>query len=81
MAVALLLACCWMLAYFRARLWLWTAALAMFPAIWLISAPACPTSALLAWALFLPVAALLNITPLRRAVLTTYFRGTGNNRI
>jgi len=70
MTVALLLACCWMLAYFRARLWLWTALLLLLPAIWLIAAPTCPNCALIAWALSLPLAALLNIAPLRRNILT-----------
>lgn len=69
MTVLLLIALCWGLAYFRARLWFWTMALALILAAWQVSASASMTHVLSVWVPFLLLAALLNLSPMRRAFL------------
>lgn len=64
MTLLLVVIISWLLAYFRAGLWLWTAALAIL--VWSCGA-AC---SLFVWGVALSVALILNIPPLRRATLS-----------
>lgn len=57
----------WLLAYFRAGLWLWT--LSAFVLLWSFAPPASFTGSLLLWALALSLALLLNLPSLRRPIL------------
>ncbi len=68
--VVLLLGIVCMLAYFRAKLWVWTALIAACLGYWTV---ACAGGGALwgsVWLLFLLVAALLNLVPLRRSLLS-----------
>ena len=59
MTVALLLACCWILAYFRARLWVWTAVMAALLLLWSIAATPLNACVVSVWGLFLALAGLI----------------------
>ncbi len=61
----LLLALVWLMAYFRIKLWVWTVAAAVFLGYWTAAG-----GGMAAWAIFVVAAALLNIVPLRRIVLS-----------
>jgi len=58
------------LAYFRARLWIWTAAVALGLAVLVVTCPWSTRVQTVVWGVFLGVALFLNITPLRRQLLT-----------
>ncbi len=61
----LLLALVWILAYFRIKLWAWTLAAAVFLGYWTVAG-----GGTAAWPIFVVAAALLNIVPLRRMLLS-----------
>jgi acyl-CoA dehydrogenase len=64
------LAVAWALAYWNASLWIWTAAAALGLAAVSSLAGMGETAAALAWVIFVVVAAVLNVSPIRRAVIT-----------
>ncbi len=66
MAFVLLLALVWLFAYFQVKLWVWTVAVAAFLGYW----TAAGGGSAAAWLVFLLAAALLNVVPLRRALLS-----------
>ncbi len=57
----------WLLAYFRAGLWIWTAA--SFVLLWSVSHPGGSIFSLMVWALFVLAALILNLPPVRRTIL------------
>ncbi len=66
MAFVLLLALFWLLAYFRVKLWAWTIVAAGFLGYW----TAAGGGSAAVWLIFVLVAALLNVVPLRRMLLS-----------
>ena len=57
----------WLLAYFRAGLWIWTAAAGVL--LWSVSHPGGSIFSLMGWALFVLAALILNLPPVRRTIL------------
>lgn len=68
MTLLLVVIISWLLAYFRAGLWLWTAT--AFLALWNIAPPEGVGYSPLVWGLAVPLALIFNLHALRRAVLT-----------
>src|SRR6266498_2427411 len=66
MAVVLLLALVWLLAYFRVKLWVWTIVVAAFLGYLTFSG----RGNMVAWLIFVPAAAILNVVPLRRMLVS-----------
>jgi len=65
MAVVLLLALVWLLAYFRVKLWVWTTVVAMYLGYLTVAG----RGNTVAWLLFV-LAAFLNVVPLRRVLVS-----------
>lgn len=65
MVFVLVLAVVWLLAYFRVKLWAWTITAAAFLGYWTVAG-----GGMAAWPIFAAAAALLNVLPLRRALLS-----------
>ncbi len=72
MFVLIVLAACWILAYHRARLSLWTTVLGIITVIWSISGHHAPWRLALAWLIFLAFALILNKTALRRQLISRH---------
>ena len=68
--IVLVVAVVWALAYFRAGLWVWTVASAAGLAVLTYVCPLAATANSVMWAAFVAVAMVLNVTPLRRHLLT-----------
>ncbi len=65
MAFVVLLALVWLLAYFRVKLWAWTITAATVLGYWTVAG-----GGMAAWPVFVLAAAILNIVPLRRALVS-----------
>ncbi len=66
MTIVLLISLVWLLAYFRAKLWVWTTVVTAFLVYWIVTAG----GSMAAWFFLVLVAALLNVVPLRRMLLS-----------
>jgi len=71
--ILVLLGTVWVLAYFRSPLWLWTAVLAALLGLVSWQCPPAVAVSILLWAVFLAIALLLNVTPLRRMLTRPVF--------
>ncbi|HEX9022520.1 MAG TPA: acyl-CoA dehydrogenase [Geobacteraceae bacterium] len=70
MFLLIVLAACWILAYHRARLALWTAVLAVLTALWSVAGHHAPWRLAIVWLIFLAFALILNKTALRRQFIS-----------
>jgi acyl-CoA dehydrogenase len=70
MTVAIILVVFFALAYFRARLWLWPTLAILIAAVAIFSGPERTVAGFLFFAAVIALAAILNVTPLRRVLLT-----------
>jgi acyl-CoA dehydrogenase len=79
LALLLVLALAWALAYWRAPAFAWSAALAAVLAAIHIGTPLADTASAMLWVVFLALAAMFNIVPLRRRLISqpvfAWFRG------
>jgi len=67
MTLLLVVLISWLLAYFRARVWVWT--VAAFALLWCIAPPGGAIVGQLVWLLAVSTALILNLPPLRRPIL------------
>ncbi len=72
MFLLIFIAACWALAYFRAGLPLWTATLAVLALLWTLGGHAGHIMIVLVWLLFLGAAVVLNISELRRFLISRH---------
>lgn len=70
MLLLLALAAIWALAYFRARLPVWTAVLAVLLALWSVLGHSGTMLQIVVWLLFAIVSTLVNVTSLRRQLIS-----------
>jgi acyl-CoA dehydrogenase len=70
MTVAIILAVFFILAYFRARLWLWSVLAVLIAAVAIFSGPERTVAGFIFFVAVVALPAILNVTPLRRVLLT-----------
>ncbi|HLD14276.1 MAG TPA: hypothetical protein VJB18_06120 [Burkholderiales bacterium] len=62
----------WVLAYWRAALWIWTAAIAAGLGYWSVAHPVSFVSLVSVWSIFVAAVLMLNLPFLRRRLVSNY---------
>ena len=70
MTLVLMVIGAWILAYFRARLWIWTVSAGVVIILWCLATPGGAQYGTYVAACAIPIALILNLPPLRRRVLS-----------